>query len=358
MIATAINFHQLNYMKHKDLGFDKEHILAIRIVDGALKRSPEKLKTALKNYAGIANAAVSSHIPSMAPGINGVLPEGFTRKQFQPMGVIGVDHDFLSTMGIKMVAGRNFSPQINTDHSDGILINETASRQFGWVHPVGKTISRFDRDKESKKNVIGVVKDFHIQSLHSRIDPLYIYYRPSNSQYITVKLKPGNVSETIRFLKKTWKSFDPAHPFTYQFLDEAFNRHYKAEERLGIIFSAFTFLAVFLACLGLFGLTLFAAEKRTKEIGIRKALGATIAGIILMLAKDFTKWVLIANVIAWPIAYLAMKQWLQNFAYRIDIGIGTFILAALLALVIALLTVGYQAVKAAMANPVEALRYE
>lgn len=358
MIATTINFHQLNYMKHKDLGFDNEQIISIRVVDDTLKRSPEKLKTTLKGHAGIANVATSSHIPSMAPGINGVVPEGFSSKQFQAMGVIGVDHDFIGTVGIELVAGRNFSKQIKSDQSEAILINETAARQFGWTHPVGKTISRFDRDKKFKKHVIGVVRDFHMQSLHSRIDPLYIYYRPSNSEYIIIKLKPENVSATIRFIKKTWKSFDPAHPFTYQFLDETFNRQYKAEERLGVIFSIFTFLAVFLACLGLFGLTLFTAQKRTKEIGIRKALGAAIVGIILMLAKDFSKWVLIANVIAWPIAYLAMKQWLQNFAYRIDIGIGTFILAALLALVIALLTVGYQAVKAALANPAEALRYE
>lgn len=188
--------------------------------------------------------------------------------------------------------------------------------------------------------------------------PLYIDNDPSNFLYISIKIKPDDIAKTLRFLKKKWSEIAPAQTFDYFFLDESFDLQYRADEKLVAIFSNFTFLSIFIACLGLFGLASFTAEQRTKEIGIRKALGATISGIILLLSKEFTKWVLVANIIAWPITYLAMNRWLQNFAYRINIGIGTFILAALLALVIALLTVGYQAIKAARANPVEALRYE
>jgi putative ABC transport system permease protein len=197
-----------------------------------------------------------------------------------------------------------------------------------------------------------------MEALHNKIVPLYIHNNPDSFGYLTIKLRKGNIPQTMEFIKRIWKEYDAVHPFAYTFLDEAFDRQYKREDKLSTVFFCFTLIAIFVACLGLFGLASFSAEKRTKEIGIRKALGASISGIILMLSKEFTKWVLAANFIAWPVAYLAMNHWLHNFAYRIDIGLGIFVLAALLALIIALLTVGHQAIKAARANPVEALRYE
>jgi putative ABC transport system permease protein len=260
-------------------------------------------------------------------------------------------------MNIKLMSGKNFSPQLSTDQSDLIIVNETAARQWGWEDPIGKTIQVLD-DRPITKTIIGVVRDFHVETLHKKIEPVFFEFAPASSRYISIKIGPHNIPDTIRYIEKKLKQIDPMLPFDYTFLDESFDRKYKAEEKLNKIFTHFTILTIFIACLGLFGLASFTAEQRTKEIGIRKALGAKISGIILLLSKEFTKWVLVANIIAWPIAYVAMNHWLQNFAYRINIGIGTFILAALLALAIASLTVGYQAIKAARANPVDSLRYE
>jgi putative ABC transport system permease protein len=254
------------------------------------------------------------------------------------------------------VDGRNFSYEIISDQRESILINEAAARQYDWKNPVGKTIRLLLND--TNKTVIGVVRDYHLRSLHHEIMPLYIDNDPSNFLYISTKIKPDDVSKTLRDLRKKWAEIAPDQLFDYFFLDESFDLQYRAEEKLGLIFSNFAMLAILVACLGLFGLASFTAEQRTKEIGIRKALGATVSSIVILLIKEFTKWVLLANIIAWPIAYVAMNHWLQNFAYRIKIGLGTFILAGVLALVIALVTVGYQAIKAARANPVEALRYE
>jgi putative ABC transport system permease protein len=357
IIATGIAIEQIHYMKNKPLGFDKDHILTTRIIDRSLRRSLEPFKKELKRHSGIVNVAASSHIPSLKTFVNAYRPEGFTVKELQPMGVMSIDRDFVNTIGVDIIAGRNFSSEITTDPKDAILINVTAAKKFGWEDPVGKKIMNLDDDDGElviTKTVIGVVRDFHMEALRNKIVPLYIHNNPDTFGYLTIKLRKGNISQTMAFIKRIWKEYDPAHPFEYTFLDEAFNRQYKAEDKLSTVFFCFTLISIFVACLGLFGLASFSAEQRTKEIGIRKALGATISGIILLLSKEFTKWVLVANIIAWPIA----NNWLQNFAYRINIGLGTFVLTGLSALIIALLTVGYQAIKAARANPVDSLRYE
>jgi putative ABC transport system permease protein len=357
IIALAIIITQLKFMKHKQLGFNKEHIVIIRLTDGAMRRSIEKIKDGLKNYHGISHVAASNYIPGQGFWMKVIVPEGSELDQTESIGRIRIDSDFISTMDIMLVAGRDFSPRFSTEQSDFIIVNETAAKQWEWEDPIGKTIRVFD-DRPITKTIIGVVRDFHVESLHKKIEPIYFEYMPESSRYINIKIRPDNIPETIQHIEKTFKQIDQTLPFDYTFLDESFDRKYKAEEKLNKIFTYFTLLAIFIACLGLFGLASFTAEQRTKEIGIRKALGASITGIMLLLSKEFTKWVLTANIIAWPIAYAAMNHWLQNFAYRIKIGLATFILAALLALIIALLTVGYQAVRAARANPVEALRYE
>jgi putative ABC transport system permease protein len=357
IVASAIIFIQLNYMKNKTLGFDKERIVVIRVTDRNMRQSMEKIKEELKSYHGISNVTVSNYLPGEGFWMKIIIPEGSELDQTESIGRIRIDSDFISTMDIKLVSGRNFSPQFSSDQSDLIIVNETAARQWGWKDPIGKTIRVLD-DRPIKKTIIGVIRDFHVESLHKKIEPVFFEYMPASSRYISVKIRPDNIPDTIRYIEKTLKQIDPMLPFDYTFLDESFDRKYKAEEKINKIFTYFTLLAIFIACLGLFGLASFTAEQRTKEIGIRKALGAAISGIILLLSKEFTKWVLVANIIAWPIAYVAMNRWLQNFAYRINISLGIFILAALSAFVIALVTVGYQAIKAARANPVESLRYE
>jgi putative ABC transport system permease protein len=205
---------------------------------------------------------------------------------------------------------------------------------------------------------VGVVKDFHVTSLHESIGPVLLQVRPSSFQYISARISTRNISNTLSFLGQKWSQFSPAFPFEYSFLDEDFDRLYRADEKVGRIIGIFSLLAILVACLGLFGLASYATEQRTKEIGIRKVLGSSIAGIVLLLSKEFTKWVLIANVIAWPIAYYAMKRWLGNFAYRAGIGLEIFIFSGFLAFAIALITVSYQSIKAALTDPVDSLRYE
>ena len=359
IVGTVIIFYQLNYMKHKNLGFSNEHIAVFRILDGTMRRSIDSVKRELLNHSGIAGVTVSSIPPGYGARINVFLPEGYDLNQAQMMRSISIDSDFIPTIGLEIVAGRNFSPEISTDRSKSIIINQTAARQFGWNDPIGKRIQELD-NWDTTKTVVGVVRDFHVESLHNKILPLLIENEPSRLRFILIKIRPGSLPETLSFLKEKWKEIDPTETFDYWFLDESesFTWQYQSEQRLSKIFSYFALLAIFIACLGLFGLAFFTAEQRTKEIGIRKALGASITSIVMLLLKKFAKWILIANIIGWPIAYFAMNRWLQNFAYRINIGPGAFILAGLIALVIALLTVSYQAVKAARANPIEALRYE
>jgi putative ABC transport system permease protein len=357
IVASVIIFTQLNYMRDKKLGFDKEHIVIIRVTDRNMRQSIGKIKEELKIYHGISNVAVSNYLPGQGFWMKIIVPEGSELDQTESIGRIRIDADFISTLEIKLVSGKNFSPQYPADKSDLIIVNETAARQWGWHDPIGKTIQVLD-DRPITKTIIGIVRDFHVETLHKKIEPVFFEFAPASARYISIKIRPDNISDTIRYIEKTLKQIDPMLPFDYTFLDESFDRKYKAEEKLNKIFTYFTILAIFIACLGLFGLASFTAEQRTKEIGIRKALGAKISGIILLLSKESTQWVLLANIIAWPIAYVAMNRWLQNFAYRINISLGIFILAALSALIIALLTVGYQAIKAARANPVDSLRYE
>ena len=261
-----------------------------------------------------------------------------------------------------MAQGRFFLPQFATDTSDAVVANEAAVRQFGWEEPLGK---RVWINSEEAGAVIGVVRDFHTASLHEAIEPVVMRAATGDlsaagdlARYLVIRIRGADVAEALRSLEARWDAVEPDRPFAYSFLDEDMEALYAAEQRLGWIAGAFAGLAVFIACLGLFGLAAFAAEQRTKEIGVRKVLGASVASIVALLAKEFVMLVGVAFVVAVPVAYLAMRRWLEGFAYRIDLGVGVFLLVGTLALGIALLTVSYQAVKAAQADPVKALRYE
>lgn len=357
IVGTTVILRQITFMKNRELGFDKSHVVVLPLPDNGNQAMLEAMKEEFKRDPRITRVAVSSHVPGEGKRHNGFLPQGFEIDQSQMIGSISIDHDFLSTLNIEIVEGRNFSPEFTTDAESACLINETAVETFGWDEPIGKTMRELD-GRGVEKTVVGVVRDFHWESLHQTIEPLHIEYRPGYFNFISVRIKPGEVEDTIDYLQKKWQQHDPNGTFDYRFLDRLFDSQYRTEERLSTLFSYFTFLAILVACLGLFGLASFTAEQRTKEIGVRKVLGSSIGQIVYILSKETVRWVLLANVIAWPIAWFAMNRWLQGFAYRINIHLDIFILSGAIALAIALLTVCYKSIWAAKANPIDALRYE
>ena len=270
-----------------------------------------------------------------------------------------VDENYISTFGMQIAAGRNFSSSLRTD-SLAMVINEAAARAFGWNinTAIDKTIVRVNSDRGTNVpfHVVGVVKDFNFKSLHEPITPLFMTLQPEGG--LIFKIKTTDVSGLLTIMKKKWDEFNTGEPFTYAFMDDLYNKTYNAEQKTGIILNIFSILTIFVACLGLFGLATYTAEQRTKEIGIRKVLGASVTQVTKMLSKEFVKLVLLASLIAFPAAWWAMNKWLQSFAYRITISWWVFAIAGLAALIVALITVSFQAVKAAIANPVKSLRTE
>jgi len=360
IICTVVISSQMNYVRNKKSGFDKEHVVVLPIKERPILLQHQSIKNELLGNSKIIKVSVASDVPGRS-GVNSnpFVPEGFEKTTEFFIKNMRIDYDFLETLGIKVKEGRGFSKDFATDASEAFILNEVAVEKIGWDEPLGKTLEWLPGPGRYKKGaVIGVVENFHYESLHNRIEPLVLHIWPASYHYFLIRIRPGDLKGTLAFIKEKWNELAPNFPFIYSFLDEDFDRLYKAEERLGKIFVCFAALSIFVACLGLFGLALFTAEQRTKEVGIRKVLGASAARIALLLSREFVKWVLLASAVAWPVAYFAMSRWLQNFAYRINFGIGIFLLSALMAFVIALTTVSYQAIKAALANPVEALRYE
>jgi putative ABC transport system permease protein len=363
IIGTLVVMNQLKFLNNKNLGFKKEQVVVIPNKDNSLLNRYEAVKSELLSNTRILKVAASSRIPGdrLFPD-RAFLREGMNNDDVKDLKFFHIDTDFIPLLGIELAAGRNFSRDFATDQSEGFILNESAVKIFGWQTPgqaIGQGILIPDEPgKYRKYKVVGVVKDFHFKSLHQKIEPLILYMDPKQTDYITVKIRTGDISSTLGFLENKFKAFSPGFTFDYFFLDNNFDRLYRSEERMQLIFNFFTILAILISCLGLFGLASFTAEQRTKEVGIRKVLGATVPNIILQLSREFITWVVIANLVAWPAAFIAMNKWLQNFAYRTDMGIGTFILSGLLALVIALLTVSYQSIKTALANPIRALKYE
>jgi putative ABC transport system permease protein len=272
-----------------------------------------------------------------------------------------VEYDFFKTFGMKLIEGRFFSRNISTDKTQACIINESTARLMGFESPIDKEVY-FDHPafEESYKQVriIGVVNDFHAHSLHKEIAPSIFRMHEPYLSYVYIKVHPGEVSQTLDYIQETTHTFAPDYPFRFEFMDRTYNRLYEMEIRMGKIINIFTLLAIFISCLGLFGLASYTIEKRTKEIGIRKVLGASVPKITSMLSFEFLKWVALANLIAWPVAWYFMGQWLDNFVYRIDLSWWIFLMAAMIGLLLALLTVIFQSTKAALSNPIESLRYE
>ncbi len=358
LVGTAVVQKQLRYIQSKNLGYRKEQV-AILPNTYLLGSRIKAFKDDLLKQSAILSATVSNYLPiPSARDFGAVFPKGqFLDKRTTPMQKFRVDHDYVKTLGMTIVAGRDFAKENATDVS-AVIINQAAARQFSWNAPIGQelTIPASQTDLRDYR-VIGVVEDFNFDSLKNAVGPLVMVLDDAPAS-IAVRFETGRAAETIALLKDTWNRFASGQPFEYSFLDERFAAVYRSEERLGTIFGVLAGLAVFVACLGLLGLASFLAEQRTKEIGIRKVLGASAGEVTGLLLKEFAKWVLAANLIAWPLAYFFMRKWLQGFAYRTEIGLGVFLLSGLVVLAIALLSVGTQAVKAALSNPADCLRYE
>jgi putative ABC transport system permease protein len=355
VVGTVIIYNQMIFVRNKNLGFDKEHLVIVYDQNRRVVGRYESFKNELLKNPNIIATSASSGLPVNIFSKSTARPMGAEFDEAILLPVIAVNYDFIDTYGLELVSGRKFSRKFETDAKEALIINEAAAEKFGWEDPIGEMM---DVIGGRKGRIIGVLKNFHFSSLHESIEPLVLYIQPFFCRYFSIRIRSQDIPHTIAVIEKTWRKFAPARPFEYSFLDDGLDRLYRAEMRLGKIFIYFTILAIFIACLGLYGLSSFTAEQRTKEIGIRKVLGASIGNIIFMLSKEFTKWVIVANFIAWPIAYYAMNRWLQNFAYRISISVWIFILSTALALFIAFFTISFQVVKAAVINPVESLRYE
>ena len=362
IICTIIVFQQLKYTQNKDMGLNKESVVEIANTK-RLGNNEETFRQALTQLGGVINASSSTSIPTKGNFGDGYNPEQ-TETDKPLINDIGlssfmVDENFIPTLKIQMLQGRNFSKAFNDSAS--VILNETAAKQIGWKQPVGKYLDYPGNDQKFK--VIGVVKDFNISSLHDVVEPFALFSNASktyyvNSSFISVRLKPGNINTYLNNIENTWKNFAPNTPFDYSFLDDEFDALYRSEQRMGKVFGIFTFFSIFVACLGLFGLSIFTAERRKKEIGVRKVLGASVPSVVSLLSKDFLKLVIISAIIAFPVAWLAMNKWLEDFAYRITISWFVFLIAAIAALLIALITISFQSIKAAVANPVKSLRTE
>ncbi len=360
IIGTVVIYNQLNYIRNKDIGFNRNQVLIINNTD-ALRDHAITFKNELLQLSGIQNATMSGYLPVNYNRSNDAF---FTSPTLDPktgmsMQKWAVDENYLPTLDIKLLQGRNFSPQFLTD-STGVIINEAAAKFLGSKDLLNKKLYRIE-DIQTKKigeyHIIGVIKNFNFSSLRDVITPLGLLLRKDNGN-ISVRISTANIPSVIAEIKNKWQAMAPDQPFDYSFMDEQFNSLYTTEQRIGRIFITFAILAILIACLGLFGLVTYAAEQRTKEIGIRKVLGANVANIVTMISKDFLKLVLIASMIAFPVARWTMNKWLQDFAYRISIGWWVFAIAGASAIVIALITVSFQAIKAAIANPVKSLKTE
>jgi putative ABC transport system permease protein len=357
IVGTTVVYKQLAFIQNEKLGYDKEQVLVVE-ESWWLGKNQDAYKENLLRDPRVVNVSGSGYLPAGFSYNNNFIlyPENKTNELVKTLRY-DVDYSYIKTLGIQMKDGRNFSKDFGTD-STGIILNEEAAKAFGWgKNAIGHQLTQPDNDgKKYTFHVIGVVRNFHFKSFHETISPL-VMVLSRNFDNIIVKTKTKDVAGLLTTMKKDWER-QAEMPFVYSFLDERVNKTYQAEQKMGTILGIFAGITIFVACLGLFGLATFTAEQRTKEIGIRKVLGASVSVIFSLLSKDFLKLVLIAFVLATPIAWYMMSKWLQDFAYRTNISWWVFALSAILAIVITLITISFRAIRAAVANPVESLRSE
>ena len=358
-ISTIIVSRQMDYIQKKELGYDKQDLLVVSRIE-ALQDQKDAFKEELSKIPDVIQSGFTSSLPGRIFGGNTFRPEGTTAESTQSINHWLVGYDFQKALKMEMIEGRWFSRDFLSD-TTGIILNEASVKLLGMEEPVGKNLLllRGTGDEGFPLRIIGIVKDFHYESIHNSIHPLVITFLPSQySSFLIVRIQPGNYQRIVNMIKLRWDQFVPEQPFEYSFLDDDLSIAYKDDYRTGIIFTIFSILAIFISLLGMTGLASYTAIRRTKEIGIRKVLGARVSAIIRMLSREVFIYISISTAIAWPVGYFFMKSWLQNFAYRVDPGILSFLMASLAALLIAILTVGLRAYITARANPADSLRYE
>jgi putative ABC transport system permease protein len=349
VVCALVVSGQLRFIQGQKMGFDREHVVIIPLREPETSAKAAAIKAEFLRLPEVDSVSRTSGLPTKIRSrmINQKLVSDRGETVTTDFHFDYIDEDFLRVFKIELAAGRSMAP----GEKNCALVNEAFVKTAGWKDALGKEIDFFD-----KMRVVGVVKDFYFQSFHSPMAPMVLF--PDEGNNLAVRIRPGDIPKTIALLKQSFETISRTQPWDFSFFDEEFDALYRKERRTGQIFGAFAFLAVFIACLGLLGLAAFAVERRTKEIGVRKVLGASASHLVVDLSREFVGLVLLANVIAWPVAYFAMSKWLQAFAYRIHLSLGTFLLAALGALAVAVLTVSTQTLRAASRNPVESLRYE
>jgi len=362
IVSTVAINDQMEYLRNQDLGFDKTSQVVIPLRGSTAKNLTTAFENEFQRIGQVISSGAGAYYPGLTnPSDNLLYRDGRNAQEAQRTRMNYVDYNYLATLGIKAVAGRTFSKDFPGDTTgDRIILNESAVRAMGYATPaaaIGTKVNSDFQGQTTKSEVVGVVKDFHFEDLHSLVTP-YAFRLSGGGSYLVVHARPGAPGPLLASLEAAWHKLDPNEPFEYSFLDEDFQKNYAAEERESALVRYFTVMAILISCLGLFGLASFSAEQRVREIGIRKVLGASIGGIVLLLSKDFLKLVVIAMLIASPLAYFVMHKWLQDFAYKVPLTVWLFLVAGFSALLIALLTVGYQAIRAATSNPIDNLRTE
>lgn len=364
LVATLVVMRQVDYMKNDRLGFEKDHVVMVPIRDMEKQMASDALLERWRETPGVIAATTSSGMPGLDAGLHDFVVYAERAAQDSlSMNVLSVEHDYVKTYGLEIRAGRDFDKEYGSDVEGGFLINESAARLLGWKDPIGRRLALkyyFYGEKMKSGEVVGVVRDFQYHSLHRGADPILFHIVPNSYyyDYASARLDANRIGETLSAMESLWNEFNPSRPFEYRFLDEQFDALYRVEDRLSRIFGIFAALSIFTACLGLFGLAAFSIHERTKEIGIRKVLGAGVGSIVALVSRDFMRMVLAACCVGLPVSYILMMRWLESFASRVDLGVGVFALATSIVTALALATVGAHTLRAALTDPADSLRHE
>jgi len=356
--CTIVIYSQMHFIKEKDLGFSKDNLLLVSLNNSDIRRDSKTFKNDLDKIPGIISTSITNHKPGISTSWYGDYEfEDHEEEEFPSFPTVFIDEDFTTTLGLSVIKGRNLSQEFGTD-SLSALINESMARLLGWENPIGKTYTDINRDhSRTRYTVVGVIRDFHMESLHSEIKPM-LFREDIQKRYCLIKISHENTKQTMTAIENVWHQISPSKPINYQYLTESFDSEYRSENKFASIIVYFTVFAIFISCLGIIGLVSYITASRTKEIGVRKVLGSTTLDILRLISSDFMKMILIALVISIPVAWYIMNWWLENFAYSVKISIWMFVLTGAVAMAIALISTSVQAIRAALKNPIESLRYE